>query len=111
MTTNLPAPTILSIKSDGLKASDEIIVVFKTSFNISAYLAAYLVLNNEICLSSTQLKKSPDLLDWHYIYESKARLDNDVDPGTRCYLMILDNCFRICGFYHIETLQSKLVKY
>src|SRR5947207_12168126 len=111
MATDLPAPTILSIKSDGLKACDEITVVYKTMFNFPAYLTACLVLNDEICSSSTQLKKSPDLLGWHYIYETKARLGNDVDPGIRCYLMIFDNFFRICGFYHIEDLRGELSKY
>src|SRR4051794_26887542 len=109
MTTSsfLPTPTLLSIQSDGLKAGDEITAVYKTSFNFPSYLVACLVLNDDICSSLTKLKKSPNLLDWHYTYETKAKLINDVDPGTGCYLMIFDNIFRKCGFYHLENLRGK----
>ncbi|RIA82933.1 hypothetical protein C1645_834592 [Glomus cerebriforme] len=102
----LPTPTLLSIQSEGFKSGDKIIV-YKTTFNLPAYLTACLVLNDEICLSSTQLKKSPDLLEWNYIYETEAKLVNNIDPGTRCYLMIFDNIFRICGFYYVDNLQVK----
>ncbi|RIA82935.1 hypothetical protein C1645_834594 [Glomus cerebriforme] len=101
-----PNPTLLSIKSEGLKAGDKITIVYKTSFNLPAYLTACLVLNDEICLSSTQLKKSPNLLEWNYIYETETQLVNDIDPGTDCYLMIFDINFIICGFYHVENLQD-----
>ncbi|RIA82928.1 hypothetical protein C1645_834586 [Glomus cerebriforme] len=103
----LPIPTLLSIKSEGLKAGDKITIAYKTTFNLPAYLTACLVLNDEISLSSTQLKKSPDLLEWNYIYETETQLVNDIDPGTECYLMIFDINFIICGFYHVENLQVK----
>src|SRR5947199_869523 len=102
----LPPLTLLSFQSNGLKAGDEITAVYKTLFNFPTYLFACLVLNGDICFSSTQLKKSPNLLDWHYTYETKAKLINDVDPGTGCYLMIFDNIFRMCGFYHLENLRG-----
>src|SRR5688572_17228074 len=107
-TSFLPAPTFLSFESEGLKAGDVITVVYETSFNFAAYLTAFLILNGEVCLSSTQLIKSPNLFSWNYIYETKARLINDVVPGTECYLMILDNIYRICGYYHIGNLRGKL---
>jgi hypothetical protein len=106
----LSTPILISIESNGLKAGDEIIVIYKTEFHLPAYLTACLALdvfNDKIYLSSstTQLKVNPDLLDRHYTYETRATLINDVDRHEiGCYLIIFDNIYRICGYFHVKNL-------
>lgn len=122
MITFLPTPILVSIESNGLKAGDEIIVVYKTEFFLPAYLTALLALKPfdhfdvfhvKIYLSpsSTQLRVSPNLLDRHYTYETRATLINDVDHHEiGCYLIIIDNFERICGEFYFKSLSGKLEK-
>ncbi|PKC72891.1 hypothetical protein RhiirA1_437960 [Rhizophagus irregularis] len=121
MITFLPTPILVSIESNGLKAGDEIIVVYKTKFFLPAYLTALLALKPfdhfdvhvKIYLSpsSTQLRVSPNLLDRHYTYETRATLINDVDHHEiGCYLIIIDNFERICGQFYVKSLSDTMIK-
>ncbi|RIA96171.1 hypothetical protein C1645_733474 [Glomus cerebriforme] len=108
---SFPAPTFISIKHDGLKVGDEITVKYKISTHFPAYLTVCLVLvdvlDNKIWLpSSTQLKKSPNLLDYHYIYETTATLIDSVDSGIEFHLVISDKKFGNCGFYHVKNVRN-----
>lgn len=119
---SLPTPILVSIESNGFKAGDEIIAVYKTEFNLPAYLTAILALDpfdhfdvfdDKIYLSpsSTQLKVSPNLLDRHYTYETRATLINDVDHHEiGFYLIIFDNFERVCGYFPFKNLSGKLEK-
>ncbi|CAG8507642.1 uncharacterized protein OCT59_009074 [Rhizophagus irregularis] len=116
MITFLPTPILVSIESNGLKAGDEIIVVYKTKFFLPAYLTALLALKpfdhfdvfhvkSYLSPSSTQLRESSNLLDNHYTYETRATLINDVDHHEiGCYLIIIDNFERICGQFYVKSL-------
>ncbi|EXX75673.1 hypothetical protein RirG_039890 [Rhizophagus irregularis DAOM 197198w] len=122
MITFLPTPILVSIESNGLKAGDEIIVVYKTKFFLPAYLTALLALKpfdhfdvfhvkSYLSPSSTQLRESSNLLDNHYTYETRATLINDVDHHEiGCYLIIIDNFERICGQFYVKSLSGKLEK-
>ncbi|GBB85174.1 hypothetical protein RclHR1_11720006 [Rhizophagus clarus] len=84
----LSTPILISVESNGLKAD---------VFDNKPYLSS----------STTQLKVSPDLLDRHYTYETRATLINDVDHREiGCYLIIFDNIYRICGFFHVQNMSD-----